>query len=69
MNKNNFVIFYLIATLFYVASIITFVMHKNSMGMMWLCLGSTFLCLGSVQINKNKDDSRKDGKKDESIND
>lgn len=54
-NKRSINLFYLSAVLFYLASIITFIVgNGNSMGIVWMCLGSAFLCFGSVNSIKFK---------------
>ena len=63
-TKNSFILFYLAAALFDLASIISFVSGIQPMGTVWLCLGSTFLCLGSAASRKNEENDKKQTDKD-----
>lgn len=51
---------YLVASFFYVMSIITFSRgNDTAMGAVWLSLGSTFLCGGTVLSRKTRAEEQK----------
>ena len=64
-NKTIVILYYIASILFYIVAIIKFFDSGTSSGVVWLCLGSAFLCFGaSAQSKKEKqhDEDIKDKK-------
>lgn len=53
-NKTIITLYYLASVLFYIVAISKFFNTGSSSGVVWLCLGSAFLCFGSNAQSKNK---------------
>ena len=55
MNKKTTVtLYYLASVLFYIVAITKFINSGFSSGVIWLCLGSACLCFGASAQSKNK---------------
>lgn len=66
MNKKAIpYIFLFCSVCWYIAAILNFVNHNNSMGTTFLCLGSAWLCVSSLYINKNKSKEKEEDTKGE----
>lgn len=59
-NKTTVTLYYLASLLFYIVAIIKFFNTGFSSGVIWLCLGSAFLCFGGSAQSKNKRSDDKD---------
>ena len=68
-QKKTAIIYYLVAFVCYICSIVSFCSDSTGLGTMWLCLGSSNLCLGSLWVNKSKaEEEQNEQKKDDDIN-
>lgn len=68
MNKNRKMatVYYAIAVLFYVVSIVLVLDEETrSTGITFLCLGSMWLCLGSVFLNRARKEDEQSDSEDE----
>ena len=62
-KKKTAIIYYLVAFVCYICSIVWFCSDDSGLGAMWLCIGSANLCLGSLWVNKSKAEEEKDEQK------